>query len=312
MFQQPRRSAFSANEPQLLNLALLLTAAAGGVDAGGVDAAVAEDVREAHHVLIPFIIGNGKQMPQIVREHLFGLDLRGQGQFFEHPPDIAAVNRAAGTGDEDLARVDALFFAVRKQLVAERTRQQDLAGLALHTDLRLPPARRLYGNAPQLGDTNTGGGNRLHQQGQTFIALLASGFHQTLIFPGRKLLFRAAEGLALDLQKPKLPFIAAHIFKVLVHRRQKGIDADIRIALLDEMLFERDKGGFVGDLLAGKTAKLFEITPILLDGAGAALLQGKIAGKFSHGFHCKLQTHTNTPTQFCLYHTKLCGGLSFS
>ena len=53
----------SADQPQLLDLPLLFAGAAGGVDAGGVDAAVAQDVGQAHHVLIPFIIGNGKQMP---------------------------------------------------------------------------------------------------------------------------------------------------------------------------------------------------------------------------------------------------------
>ena len=45
-------------EPHLLNLPLLLPTAAGGVDACGVNAAVSQNVREAHHVLVFLVVSN--------------------------------------------------------------------------------------------------------------------------------------------------------------------------------------------------------------------------------------------------------------
>ncbi len=51
------------HQPQRLHLALLFGRAAGGVNAGGIDAAVAQNICEAHHIPVSFVVRHGEQMP---------------------------------------------------------------------------------------------------------------------------------------------------------------------------------------------------------------------------------------------------------
>ena len=54
------------DEAELPKLPPLFFSAAGGVNSGGVDAAVTEDIREAHNVLETLIVRPGEEMAEIV------------------------------------------------------------------------------------------------------------------------------------------------------------------------------------------------------------------------------------------------------
>ena len=53
-------------EPQVIHLPPLFAAGPGRIDACGLHAGVAQDIRQAHDVLVLFIIGPGEQMPEVV------------------------------------------------------------------------------------------------------------------------------------------------------------------------------------------------------------------------------------------------------
>ena len=61
---------FLHHKPQLLDFAAVLRARGHDVNAGGVDAAVTQDVGQLGYVLLDPIERAGEQLPQIVREHL--------------------------------------------------------------------------------------------------------------------------------------------------------------------------------------------------------------------------------------------------
>ena len=63
-------------QAELSELPPFFAPAAGGVDAGRVDAAVSEDVREAHNVLELRVVRPGKQVAQVVRKDFFRQHLR--------------------------------------------------------------------------------------------------------------------------------------------------------------------------------------------------------------------------------------------
>ena len=60
---------------------------------GGVDAAVAEDVCEAHNVLETLIVRPGEKVPQIVGKDLLFEHPCRFCQPFQHLPDVGAVKR---------------------------------------------------------------------------------------------------------------------------------------------------------------------------------------------------------------------------
>ena len=73
------------------------------VETGRFNAAVPEDVGQLCDVLVDSVKHPGEQMPQIVREHLLGIDIGGTTQSFHLPPDIGAIHGLAGSGDKHRA-----------------------------------------------------------------------------------------------------------------------------------------------------------------------------------------------------------------
>jgi len=78
-------------------------AAFHGVDSGGIDAGMAQNVRQADDILFQTVKGPGEQMPQIVRKYLFSAYPCGTAEFFHFCPDVAAVQRLAACRNEDAA-----------------------------------------------------------------------------------------------------------------------------------------------------------------------------------------------------------------
>ena len=87
------------------------------VDACGVDAAVAEDVGELGDVLFHVIEHAGKQVPQIVRKDLFGIDVCRLAQCFHFAPDVRSADRLSRAGHKDHTAFDFLLRCKAKQFL---------------------------------------------------------------------------------------------------------------------------------------------------------------------------------------------------
>ena len=65
------------HQTQAFNLAAVLDACGHDIDASGVDAAVAENIRQLGNILLDTVKGPGKELPQIVGKYLTFLDTGG-------------------------------------------------------------------------------------------------------------------------------------------------------------------------------------------------------------------------------------------
>ena len=75
-------------------------AALGGVDPGGVDTGMAQNVRQPGKVFFDGIIRPGEKMAQIVGKDLARLHTGALAQGFHVPPDIRSVQWLARPGGE--------------------------------------------------------------------------------------------------------------------------------------------------------------------------------------------------------------------
>ena len=98
---------------------LLLRPADHQVNAGGVDAGMAQHIRKAHDVLANAIKGRGEQMPQIVREHFARLHPRRPAQPLELKPHLPPSDRPSAFGEKDLTGGGFLLSGVLHQLAAQ-------------------------------------------------------------------------------------------------------------------------------------------------------------------------------------------------
>ena len=88
--------------------------AAGGHDiyAGGVNAAVPQNIRKLGNVLFNAIKSTGKELAQIVGEYLGGLDPGSPAKAFHLRPDVASVKGPAVSCDKDSAALDVFLGGV--------------------------------------------------------------------------------------------------------------------------------------------------------------------------------------------------------
>ena len=73
------------------------------VDPGGFDAAVAQHIGQLRHITADFVEGPGKQMPQVVGEHLGGGHPRYLADCLHLRPDLLSGKRLAASGEKNLA-----------------------------------------------------------------------------------------------------------------------------------------------------------------------------------------------------------------
>ena len=160
------------DEAELPKLPPLFFSAAGGVNSGGVDAAVAEDIREAHNVLETLIVRPGEEVAQIVgKDLLFEYPCRLR-QPLQHLPDIGAVKRPSRPGDEYTALAYAALTAPGAEFFTQRVGNQDRAELALVVYACFSGGEALHGDRLQFADPQAEGAQRLDDQGQASVALL--------------------------------------------------------------------------------------------------------------------------------------------
>ena len=137
---------------ELIELPSLFISAPRRIDASRVDAAVPKDVGQTDDILEFLIVGTGEQVAQVVRKDHFRRDLRQRGKFFEHLPDVAAIQRLSRPRHKDRSSLNALFLAVCFQLPSKSFRDQDASQFALVLDNRLPRAQAFDRDRVQLAD----------------------------------------------------------------------------------------------------------------------------------------------------------------
>lgn len=89
------------HQPQPLHLGRVGAAAFRRVNSRGVDAGMAQDVRESAQILLRGIKCSCEQMPQIVGEDLLLGHPGAVAQGLHIPPNIASVQRPPRPGDEN-------------------------------------------------------------------------------------------------------------------------------------------------------------------------------------------------------------------
>ena len=115
-----------------------------GIDPGGVDTGMAQDVRQSDDILFQTVISPGKQMPQIMRKYLFSAHLGGVAEFFHFCPDVAPVQRLALRCDEDASGANLMIFCVFQKGLTKFGWQKKQFGFCLsaahwHSRTSLPP-----------------------------------------------------------------------------------------------------------------------------------------------------------------------------
>ena len=128
------------------------------------NAAVPKYIRQMRQVPLNGIEGAGKKVPQVMRKHLMGRNLRRRAQFLHLMTDIGAIHGAAGFCTEDMAGFNAVRPGIPQQPVPQFLLQDNGAVFAFHADLC--PARFccFHCNIHKLADTDPGAAYRLHQQ----------------------------------------------------------------------------------------------------------------------------------------------------
>ncbi len=89
----------------------MLGAGRNDIDAGGVDAAVPEDVGEFGNVFFKPVKYTGKKVSEVMGKDLFGQNARGGAERFHVPPNIRPAQRFSAVCDEDTSLFDLLSFA---------------------------------------------------------------------------------------------------------------------------------------------------------------------------------------------------------
>lgn len=248
---------------------------AGGheIDAGGVDAAVPQQVGQLGDVLVQAVEGAGEELPQIVRKDFSGPDGGPGAELLHLPPDGAAVQGRTLAAAEQDARANPPVFCVLQELTAQLPRQQHRPGLALAADSDLPLRHRLRCEIAQLGYPDAGGADGLENQLQPGIS--PGGFQKPEILLPAQLLLLPAVGLVL----------APQILHPAVRPSQKGheaiegcqhrIDRAQAVALLQLLLI--GQGQFLGQVPSGGiTQKRRRIPQILLQSGAALLLPDQV------------------------------------
>ena len=168
----------SGDQPQPLQLPGVLRPGGDQVDPGGLDAGMAQHVRQLRHILMHPVEGPGEQVAQVVGEDFRRRDACLSAQALHLRPDLAAGHPLPGPGAEELPRKDPLLLRVPLQLPAQPAGDQDRPDLTLHVDIRPPLPHGLSGDVLHLADPDPGGADGLHQQGKPFFPLLAGGLNQ--------------------------------------------------------------------------------------------------------------------------------------
>ena len=116
---------------QSVQLPLVFRPGGQEVDAGGLEAGMAQHIRQLHDVTAGPVKGRGEQMAKVVGKDLAGRDPRRLAQPLHLRPDLTAAEGRPVSGEKDLAGGDFLFPGVLQQPTAQSVRKKNSTDLAL-------------------------------------------------------------------------------------------------------------------------------------------------------------------------------------
>ena len=252
------------------------------VDAGGLDAAVAQDVRQLGHVPADPVERPGEQVPQVVGKDLGGLHPGPGAQRLHLRPDLPAGKAAAASGEKDLAGGGLLLPGVLQQLPAQLAGQQDGADLALQADHGPACQGGFHREIADLADPDAGGADGLQQQGQPLPAQGAGGAQQAVVLLPGQVPAVIPEQPPLDAQRADPQLRPAQKGEEAVQCRQLGVDGG-------RGLSAGQQGGLPGSrrilgegALSQPGGKGRHVPAVLLHGAGALLLPAQLVPECLH------------------------------
>ena len=132
-----------------------------GIDAGGIDAGMAQNVRQPGQILFQRVICPSKQVAQVLREYLPRIHLGALAQSFHVSPDIRTVNGLACPCHKHRSGGDFLLLEVFLQEPPELLWQKDRAMFSLIAYLSPANLDRLGGDKPQFRNPNACGADGL-------------------------------------------------------------------------------------------------------------------------------------------------------
>ena len=81
----------------------------------GFNAGMPKNICQLRDILIQIIEDSRKQMPEIMRENLFGRHTGFIAELFHFPPNVASVHRLSAPGYKNRTGIDFSGFRVAKQ-----------------------------------------------------------------------------------------------------------------------------------------------------------------------------------------------------
>lgn len=195
------------------------------IDPGRLQTAVAQYIRQLREILFQPVKGPGKQVPQIVGEHLAFLHPRFLTERFHLPPDVGTVQRLSAPGAEQTALPDLFLPHPLLQAAAQRMGQQDRPQLSLAANAGTALKYSLNGNIGQFGYPDTGGTDGLHHQKQAAALSAAGSGEQTEIFLPGEFKTGVPKDAALLTQRADAAVRPAKRDKKAIDSSQHGIDA---------------------------------------------------------------------------------------
>lgn len=223
----------------ILHPLAVLRAGGDDINAGRIDAAVTENVGELCNVLFDAVKHPGEQVAQIVRKHLFRVDLRLLAQGFHLPPDICPVDGLARAGHENHPAFDPLLRRIAEQFLFQRLYDKNCPSLRLAVHHRFSAPDRFHGDIPQLADPDAGSADGLQDQAEPPIVPALRRPDQAGVFLPGQFLFFGAVDLLLQFQHFHLQIVPAQKGEQTVETGQHGIDAPHGAAPL-QVLFVPD------------------------------------------------------------------------
>ncbi len=118
-------------QTQLLNLHAMNFSGFHGVNPGGVDAGMTQNVSKSYNILLCRIEGSGKQVSQVMGKDLFFCYMCPFAQGFHQLPYIAPIKRLSGSADKDSSVSNPLFLGVAQKHLAKVIGQHNHTGFSL-------------------------------------------------------------------------------------------------------------------------------------------------------------------------------------
>ncbi len=100
-----------------LHAAAVLAAGGNNINSCGVDAGMSQNVGKLCNILFNLVKHSCKQVPQVVRKHLFRVYVSVSAERFHLAPDVAAIDGVPCFGYKNHTALNSLLFRIAEQLL---------------------------------------------------------------------------------------------------------------------------------------------------------------------------------------------------